>query len=282
MPKTVIITGCSTGLGRTSAIDFARKGWNVVATLRELDSATDFPRLDNVFVTRLDVQDVVSIRTALSAGISRFGSIDVLVNNAGFGLFGVFESTPVEKVREQFDVNVFGVMDTTRAILPHFRERKEGLILNVSSGAGIFTLPMLSLYCSSKFALEGFSESLSYELASQNIGVKIIEPGGVVSTDFGKRSGQEAAQNHPPPSYSTFVTCTNDLFQNLRSTRTATEQDVADVIYTAATDGSNRLRYVATEDIRPLVRYRRGTSEEEYIAFMRSQFGVSRDRRTPE
>jgi NAD(P)-dependent dehydrogenase (short-subunit alcohol dehydrogenase family) len=282
VPKTVIITGCSTGLGRTSAIDFARKGWNVVATMRELDAATDFPRLDNVFTTRLDVRDVVSIRTALSAGITRFGSIDVLVNNAGFGLFGVFESTPIEKIREQFDVNVFGVMDTTRAILPHFRERKEGLILNISSGAGIFTLPMLSLYCSSKFALEGYSESLSYELASQNIGVKIIEPGGVVSTDFGKRSGQEAAQNHPPPSYARFVAHTNDLFQNLRSTRAATEQDVADVIYAAATDGSDRLRYVATEDIKPLVRYRRETSEEEYIAFMRSHFGVSRDRKAPE
>lgn len=281
MPKTVIITGCSTGLGRTSAIDFAHKGWNVVATLRELDSATDFPCLDNVFVTRLDVQDVVSIRTALSAGISRFGSINVLVNNAGFGLFGVFESTPVEKIREQFDVNVFGVMDTTRAILPHFRERKEGLILNVSSGAGVFTLPMLSLYCSSKFALEGFSESLSYELASQNIGVKIIEPGGVVSTDFGKRSGQEAAQNHPPASYASFITRTNDFFQKLRSTRTATEQDVADVIYAAATDGSNRLRYVATEDIKPIVRYRRETSEEEYIAFMRSQFHTSGGQKTP-
>lgn len=280
MSKTVIITGCSTGLGRTSAVDFARKGWNVVATLRDLEAATDFPRLENVFVTRLDVQDVVSIRAALSAGVSRFGSIDVVVNNAGFGLFGVFESTPVEKIREQFDVNVFGVMETTRAILPHFRERKEGLIVNVSSGAGIFTLPMLSLYCSSKFALEGFSESLSYELASQNIGVKIIEPGGVVSTDFGKRSGQEAAQNHPPPSYASFVSGATDLFQNLRSTRTATEQDVADVIYAAATDGSNRLRYVATEDIKPLVRYRRETSEEEYIAFMRYQFGASRDRKT--
>jgi NAD(P)-dependent dehydrogenase (short-subunit alcohol dehydrogenase family) len=275
MPKTVIITGCSSGLGKASALDFARKGWNVIATMRELETATDFGGLDNVLVTRLDVQDTVSISTAIETGISRFKSIDVLVNNAGFGLFGVFESTPVEKIKEQFGVNVFGAMDTIRAILPHFRERKQGLILNVSSGAGVFTLPMLSLYCSSKFALEGFSESLSYELASQNIGVKIVEPGGVVSTDFGKRSGQEAAQNSPPPSYASFVTYTNSIFQNLRSTRSATEQDVADVIYTAATDGSNQLRYVATEDIKPLVKYRRETSEEEYIAFMRSQFGAT-------
>ena len=99
------------------------------------------------------------------------------MNNAGFGLFGIFEWTRIEKVREQFDVNVFGTMDTVRAVLPHFREKRAGLIINVSSGAGVFALPMMSLYCASKFAIEGFSEGLWYELASQNIGVKIIEPG---------------------------------------------------------------------------------------------------------
>ena len=95
---------------------------------------------------------------SIDTGIARFGKIDALVNNAGFGLFGVFETLPIEKVKEQFDVNVFGVMDVTRAILPHFRRNKAGLILNISSGAGVFTLPALSLYCASKFALEGFSE----------------------------------------------------------------------------------------------------------------------------
>ncbi|MEO8028110.1 MAG: SDR family NAD(P)-dependent oxidoreductase [Bryobacteraceae bacterium] len=163
-------------------------------------------------------------------------------------------------------------MNTIRAILPHFRKNKAGLILNVSSGAGIFALPMLSLYCASKFALEGLSESLSYELASQNIGIKIIEPGGVVSTAFGSRSGQEAAQNTPPPGYADFVTAMERIFQGLRANRLATEQDVADVIYAAATDGSSRLRYVATEDIKPMVKKRRETSEEEYIEFMRYEF----------
>ena len=103
--------------------------------------------------------------------IARFGRIDALINNAGFGRYGLFEAIPREKIQEQFDVNVFGVMDVTRAILPHFRKNKGGMIVNVSSGAGIFTLPMISLYCATKYALEGFSESLAYELASQNIGV---------------------------------------------------------------------------------------------------------------
>jgi NAD(P)-dependent dehydrogenase (short-subunit alcohol dehydrogenase family) len=275
-PQTVLITGCSTGLGKTAALHFARKGWNVIATMRRPEAATDFAGLNNVLVTRLDVQDPASIATAIQAGISRFGSINVLINNAGFGLMGIFESTPAEKIQEQFDVNVFGLMDTIRAILPHFRQNKSGLILNVSSGIGAVGVPILSLYCASKFALEGFSESLSYELESQNIIVKIIEPGVVLSTDFGKRGAQEAALNSPPSDYGNFLNHVAGVFQKLLSSGTATEQDVADVIYTAATDGSNQLRYVATDDLKPLLKARRETSEAEYIGLMRSQFSARR------
>ena len=232
----------------------------------------DLVGLDNVLVTRFDVEDRESIQLAIEAAMARFGKIDSLINNAGFGLFCVFESISRKKVQEQFDVNVFGVMDVTRAVLPHFRKNKAGLILNVSSGAGVFTLPMRSLYCASKFALEGFSESLSYELASQNIVVKIVEPGGVVSTNFGKRSGAEAAQNTTLTDYDAFVAGAKAVFAGLRENRRATEEDVAAVIFTAATDGTDQLRYVATEDILPLVKARRETSEEEYIKFMRSQF----------
>jgi len=171
-------------------------------------------------------------------------------------------------------VNVFGVMSVIRELLPHFRENKQGLILNVSSGAGVFALPMISLYCASKFALEGFSESISYELASQNIRVKIVEPGGVLSTNFGKRSGAEASQNIPLKDYDAFVAQTNEVFAGLRAKRLATEEDVARVIFEAATDGTDRLRYVATPDIEPLVKARRETREDSYMASMRSQFLV--------
>jgi NAD(P)-dependent dehydrogenase (short-subunit alcohol dehydrogenase family) len=132
---------------------------------------------------------------------------------------------------------------------------------------------MLSLYCASKFALEGFTEAISYELASQNITVKMIEPGGVVSTKFGQRSGAEAQQNTPLPDYDAFVAHTQEVFAGLRAARLATEEDVARVIYEAATDGTAQLRYVATEDIQPLVKARRETSEAEYIGLMRSRFG---------
>jgi NAD(P)-dependent dehydrogenase (short-subunit alcohol dehydrogenase family) len=271
MKKTVLITGTSSGFGKVAAKLFAKNGWNVVATMRRPEEK-DLVGLGDVMVTRLDVQDRASITEAIEAGIVRFGKIDALVNNAGFGLFGVFEATSREKVLEQFDVNVFGVMDVTRAILPHFRKNNGGLIINISSGAGVFTLPMLSLYCASKFALEGFSESLSYELASQNIIVKIVEPGGVISTNFGKRSGEEAVQNGSLADYNEFATRTNAVFAGLRAARLATEEDVAKVIFEAATDGTNQLRYVATADIVPLVRARRETSEKEYIELMRARF----------
>jgi NAD(P)-dependent dehydrogenase (short-subunit alcohol dehydrogenase family) len=274
--KTILITGTSSGFGKTTTKLFANNGWNVIATMRKPEAETEIVGLDNTLVTRLDVQDRASIATAIEAGIDRFGRIDALINNAGFGLFGLFEATSPKKIREQFDVNVFGIMDVTRAILPHFRESKGGLILNISSGAGVFTLPMLSLYCASKFALEGFSESLSYELASQNIIVKIIEPGGVISTNFGKRSGAEAAHNAALVDYDDFVADTNAVFAGLRAARLATEEDVAKVIFEAATDGTSQLRYVATADIAPLVKARRETSEQEYIALMRSRFASKR------
>ncbi|MDB6019762.1 MAG: short-chain dehydrogenase [Pedosphaera sp.] len=276
MKKTVLITGTSSGFGKAAVRHFARHGWNVIATMRQPEVEHELTGLSDVLVTRLDVENSQSITESIQAGIARFGRIDALINNAGFGLFGLFEATPPEKIQEQFAVNLFGVMNVTRAMLPHFRKNKGGLILNVSSGAGVFALPMISLYCASKFALEGFSESLSYELASQNIIVKIIEPGGVISTNFGKRSGAEAAQNATLKDYDAFVADTNAIFAGLRAARLATEEDVAKVIFEAATDGTNQLRYVATADIEPLVQARRETSEQEYLATMRSQFSSKR------
>jgi NAD(P)-dependent dehydrogenase (short-subunit alcohol dehydrogenase family) len=272
MPQTVFITGCSSGLGRATALDFAHRGWNVVATMRQPENSSDFATLDNVLVTKLDVENEDSIQAAFDSALERFNSIDVLINNAGFGLFGLFETTSPEKVKQQFDVNVFGAMATIRVLLPYFRFAKAGIIVNVSSGAGVFGLPALSLYCASKFALEGFSEALSYELASQGIKVKIVEPGGVLSTSFGKRSGEEAAGSGSLPSYASFMAHTAALFDNMRSGPMGTEEQVTECIYTAVTDGTDQLRYVATDDIKPLIHARRETSETEYMALMRSLF----------
>ncbi|MDB5563941.1 MAG: short-chain dehydrogenase/reductase [Tardiphaga sp.] len=278
MTRTVLITGCSTGFGEATVKLFAARGWNVVATMRKPEAGAALATLGNVLVVRLDVQDQTSIDAAIAAGIARFGRIDALVNNAGFGLFGVFEATARDKIQEQFDVNVFGVMDVTRALLPHFRGNKSGVIVNISSGGGVYALPMTSLYNASKFALEGFSESLAYELAGLGISVKIIEPGGVVSTNFVRRSGEEAGKAEPLSDYTPFVTAIHAAFEGLRASRAgATSEDVAEAIFTAATDGTDQLRYVATENIRPWVAARRETSEAEYMAFMRARVAPKLD-----
>jgi NAD(P)-dependent dehydrogenase (short-subunit alcohol dehydrogenase family) len=274
MSRTILITGCSTGFGKATALLFAARGWNVIATMRNPEAGGELAALDHVLVTRLDVQDPASIAAAVAEAIARFGRIDVLVNNAGFGLFGIFEATAPDKVLEQFEVNVFGLMDMIRAVLPHMRANRSGVIINVSSGAGVFTLPMISLYCASKFALEGFSEALSYELSSLGVSVKIIEPGGVTSTGFGKRSGIEAAAANNIADYGPFIDATMEVFADLRASRaSATSEEVAEVIFIAATDGTDQLRYIATDDIKPLVAARRETSEAEYIAFMRARVG---------
>lgn len=269
MTKTVLITGCSSGFGAAGARAFSAKGWNVVATARKLEEMAHLGDVPNLLAAVLDVQDPASIDAAVKAGIDRFGRIDALVNNAGFGLFGIFEGTTRDKIQQQFDVNVFGMMDVTRALLPHFRQFRSGAIVNVSSGAGAFGLPMISLYCASKFALEGFSEALSYELADLGILVKIVEPGGVTSTKFGERSGTEAAVGTAPDDYAPFQRKAGELFARLRASRAdATSEQVAEVIVEAAEDRSDRMRWVATDDIKPLVAARRETSEDEYRSFM--------------
>jgi NAD(P)-dependent dehydrogenase (short-subunit alcohol dehydrogenase family) len=273
MRKTVLITGCSSGFGRASALRFLAGGWNVVATMREPAADGDLDGRSDALVTRLDVRELASIAAAIDAGIARFGAIDAVVNNAGFGLHGIFEATPRERIDEQFAVNVFGVMDVIRAILPHFRKNRAGVIVNVSSGAGVFTLPMLSLYSASKHALEAFSESLSYELAPFGVRMKIVEPGGVTTTNFIRRSGAELGRTETPADYDGFLASMGALFTALQKERgLATAEEVAQIIFDATGDPSERLRYVATKDIAPLVKLRQEAGEDEYMRAMRARF----------
>ncbi|HEX8258422.1 MAG TPA: SDR family oxidoreductase [Allosphingosinicella sp.] len=273
MPNTILITGASSGFGEATARLFAERGWNVAATMRRPEAGAALARLDNVLVTRLDVEDQPSIEAAVAETIERFGRIDAVVNNAGFGLMGIFEATPWAKIREQFEVNLFGAMAVIRAVLPHLRANRSGVIANVSSGAGGFALPLISLYTSSKFALEGFSESLAYELADLGVRVKIVEPGGVTSTGFTARSGEEASLVGGLSDYRPFLDGAGAIFQGLVKARAgATSEEVAEVIHRAVTDGTDQLRYIATEDIKPMLAMRRETSEAEYIAYMRERF----------
>ena len=187
MSKTVLITGASTGIGRETARYFQANDWNVAATMRSPDNENELTKLQNVICPRLDVTDEKSIALALESTIDKFGAIDVIVNNAGYSLTGIFEAATTEQLQHQYNVNVFGVMNVVRGILPYFREKKSGTIVNVSSIGGKMTLPLYSMYQSTKWAVSGFSEALQFELRPFNIKVKIIEPGAVV-TDFYDRS----------------------------------------------------------------------------------------------
>lgn len=271
MSKTILITGASSGIGKAAALHFAANGWNVVATMRNPEKETELTGRDHILVTTLDVQSPETIESAITAGIERFGAIDALVNNAGYGQYGVFEAITPEQVHAQFDVNVFGVMNTIRAILPHFRERRQGMIINISSGAGRFTLPLISLYNASKFALEGFSEALSFELAVLNITVKIVEPGGT-TTNFIKTS-EEKFSAKPLPEYDAFLGAAFKMFDNLKGMQLATAEEVAAVIYEAATDGTDTLRYlIGNEDFKRRVNNRLSLPDQEYIESIKGAY----------
>jgi NAD(P)-dependent dehydrogenase (short-subunit alcohol dehydrogenase family) len=273
MKKTVLITGTSSGIGRAAARLFAANGWNVLATMRNPDAEMELNALEGVKVLRLDVQDESSIYHAIADGIDHCGRIDALVNNAGYSSFGIFEATGADKVQEQFDVNVFGVMNVTRALLPHFRRNREGIIINLSSRAGLVGLPMISLYCATKHALEGFTESLAFELAAQAIVVKLVEPsGGVTDTAFSARMAAEHALLAVQPDYEAFADRTAAAFAGLRAARKVSAEEVAGVIYEAATDGKSRLRYFTGEDVGGFVQAKRDLSDEAFLAFMRGRF----------
>jgi short-subunit dehydrogenase len=242
MNKTVLITGSSTGIGKTVAAYFQAMGWNVAATMRNPENETELIELENLKCIQLDVRQEDSIEKAIRETIAAFGGIDVVVNNAGYGTIGPFEAASNEQIYRQFDTNVFGLMNVTRAILPYFREKRQGIIINIASTGGRMTWPLYSLYHGTKWAVEGFSESLQYELRPFNIKVKIIEPASI-KTDFWGRS-QEVVVKKGLNVYENYV---NTVVPNLqKSGANAPEPDgVASTVYKAATDNSWRLRYPA-------------------------------------
>lgn len=273
MGKTILITGTSSGIGLACARLFLEKGWNVIATLRDPAQAPEFGDAGRLLVSRLDVRDIPGIERTVGEGLRRFGAIDVLLNNAGYGQYGVFEAVPREKILEQFEVNVFGPMNVIRAVLPAMRKARDGVIINMSSGAGIFTLPMISLYCASKFALEGFSEALSFELLSLGIVVKIVEPhGGVDATRFGERASASNAFSGELTDYRPFVERGAEAFARMSAARLIDAGDVARVVYEAATDGSRRLRYLVGNDTRGFIKARAELPDQDYVDFLRAHF----------
>ncbi|MEM9906247.1 MAG: SDR family oxidoreductase, partial [Cyanobacteria bacterium P01_D01_bin.44] len=194
MGKTVLITGASSGIGEATAKYFLQKGWNVSATMRSPVHSGDWAKVENVICPRLDVTSPETIEIAVRETVEYFGQINVLVNNAGYALMGPLEGVTPEQLEHQFQTNVFGLVSTIQTVLPIFRQQRSGNIINVASIGGRLAFPLASSYHATKWAVEGLSEALRYELRRFNIQVKIIEPGGV-RTNF--ISHGSAWANHP-------------------------------------------------------------------------------------
>jgi short-subunit dehydrogenase len=210
-----------------------------------------------------------TINQAIQNGIQKFGKIDALVNNAGYGAYGPLESFPRENIVKQFNTNVIGLMDVTRAIIPHFRENKNGVIVNISSIGGQMTFALGSLYHGTKFAVEGFSESLHYEMSQIGVKVKIVEP-GMIATDFGGRSFDFQAGEIAD--YQPIIGALMKQWQNPENTSSPASL-VADVIYTAVTDDSEQLRYRAGDDANFLLDSRKKMTDDEFFSMMNNQMG---------
>jgi NAD(P)-dependent dehydrogenase (short-subunit alcohol dehydrogenase family) len=236
--KTVLITGCSSGFGLETARYFLDRDWKVIATMRKPDHNL-LPASDHLTVLSLDVDDPDSIRTALEAA----GPIDALVNNAGIGLLGVFETTAMATVREIFETNTFGTMAMTQAVLPQFRERKAGVIVNVTSSVTLVPLPLLSVYTASKSAITAFTQSLAFELQQFNIRLALIEPGRS-PTRFGENA-RPRMQGGIPEAYAGYA---ESVFAGMGAPDGTAASDVAEAVWRAVTDPASPMRIPAGAD----------------------------------
>lgn len=238
--NTVLITGCSSGYGFETAKHFHAKGWSVVATMRD-PRASLLPASDRIRVLPLDVTSGDSIAAAMGAA----GPIDVLVNNAGIGVVGAFEATPMAHVRKVFETNTFGVMAMTQAVIPQMRARRSGIIVNVTSSVTLAPMPLAAAYTASKQAIEGFSGSLAHELGAFDVRVKLVEPGYAPTTRFAGNTEIPVA-DLIPDAYADFA---RPIFAAYATPALTThESDVAQAVWRAVTDGSDRLRYPAGAD----------------------------------
>lgn len=270
LSKTVLITGCSSGFGKATAQLFLVNGWNVIATMRRpSDNSIEGPA-DRLRIVALDVTDAKSIRGAISETTSLFGGVDVLVNNAGIGLFVPLETTSDEIIRRLFETNTFGVMAMVRAIVPQMRERGSGTIINVTSSVVFNPMPFSAVYAATKTAVEGLSEALYYELAPFGINVKMVEPGYGRGTNFETAAMALNDENSIPAPYQAQL---GVLMGSLPEVATNVE-DVAEAVLRAANDTSPTLRFPAGADSVAIAGKRAELSEVAFLALMRQSFGA--------
>jgi NAD(P)-dependent dehydrogenase (short-subunit alcohol dehydrogenase family) len=265
--KIIFITGSSSGLGRATAKLFSSKGWKVIATMRNPDKETELDKLAGVVLLPLDVTDPKQIKATVDKAVT-MGGVDVVFNNAGYGMAGPLEGLTDEQIVRMVDTNMMGAIRTTKAFIPYFRERRAGLVINTTSIGGLITVPFNSMYHATKWALEGWSESMAFELKQFGIGLKTVEPGGM-KTDFFTRSFDTGRHE----AYDKLVDKVMSIITDPKQMETySSPAQIAEVVYEAATDGKDQLRYVAGEDAKATYAMRLQVGDEAFRKAMNAQF----------
>ena len=265
--KVAVVTGSSTGIGYETSLTLARNGFPTYATMRNLNKSENMKMVATkenlpIRIKQLDVTDDISVTNAVQAVSSEAGRIDVLVNNAGYGLNGAFEDLAMDEIKAQYETNVFGLIRMTQAVLPIMRRQKSGTIVNISSGAGRFGFPSGSAYVSTKFAVEGLSESMSYELEPFGIKVAIVEP-GVIRTNFADGLVVAKKSKDPSSPYSQLMQKAANGFEKMMKNASSPDL-VANVVLKAVRNEKPSLRYLAGNDVEEWLGKRNMADEESY------------------
>jgi NAD(P)-dependent dehydrogenase (short-subunit alcohol dehydrogenase family) len=276
--QTVIVTGCSSGFGLKIAVTLARNGFRVFATMRDLRKRA---ALDKALaaagvgadILALDVNDKASIETAVAAVLAQAGRIDALVNNAGFGLGGFIEDMSLDDYRRQMETNFFGVVAVTKAVLPHMRRQRSGRIVNMSSIGGRAANPVISAYAASKFAVEGFSESLAFEGSFFNVRVVLVEPGAFKTEIVDSNRQIVAGARDPNSPYAEATKAFEAKIDDVAAQRAGDPQQVADVVLHVLTAANPRMRYLVGTDAKIMGAVHRFLGFGAYSALIRRFLG---------
>jgi NAD(P)-dependent dehydrogenase (short-subunit alcohol dehydrogenase family) len=265
--KAIFITGSSSGLGRAAAKLFASKGWKVIASMRDPKKEKELGGISGIQLMSLDVTDPDQIESVAEQVVGS-GGVDVVFNNAGYGLAGALEGLTDDQIVRLVNTNMLGTIRTTKAFIPHFREKRAGLFINTTSLGGLMSFPFNSIYHATKWAIEGWSESMAFELNQFGIGIKTIEPGGI-RTDFFTRSLDTARH----PAYDALVNKFMGLITDPKQMETySSPEQIAEVVYEAASDGKDQLRYVAGADAKAMYETRMQLGDEASRKAMAQQF----------
>lgn len=276
--KVALVTGSSSGMGFATAIMLARAGIHTYASMRNLKKSkiiTELASTENLplQVVQLDVIDKKSVKEAITKIVTEKERIDVLVNNAGYGLFGSLEDISIEELKAQFETNFFGVIRVTQLVLPIMRKQKSGTIVNVSSVGGRIGLPVLSAYHSTKFALEGLSESMSYELEPFGIRVVIIEP-GVIRTNIMNSSIIAKKAQDPKSPYFSLIQKVENNFKLMMENESSPPEEVAKAILGVVTSENPQLRYTVGNDAATMIQARVSMSENQFKKMIMQNFFI--------